>query len=225
VMRFLASWPQLLATGDASGIQVHQFATAEIEGQIAGGPVRIETATSYPWEGGVTFTVTETPAAPWTLSLRIPAWCWAATLRDPAGQRATPQPGDRRFELARTWQPGDTVHLDLDLPVRTTAPDRRVDAVRGCVALERGPLVYAIETADLPAGVKLEDIELDPTTVPSEIPRPDVADAVVGLEAEAVTPDRSHVRVGAVPYFTWANRTVDAMRVWVPRASPPAGDT
>jgi DUF1680 family protein len=224
VMRFLASWPQLLATGDETGVQVHQYATAAIETRVAGETVRIETATSYPWEGGVSVTVAETPAVPWTLSLRIPAWCWAATLRDPVGERATPKPGDRRFELTRTWQPGETVHLDLDLPVRTTEPDRRVDAVRGCVALERGPLVYCIETADLPDGTKLEDVELNPSLTPTVVPRPDVADAVVGLEAEADTAERSPVSVGAVPYFTWANRTVDAMRVWVPRASPPADD-
>ena len=116
------------------------------------------------------------------------------------------------------------MHLDLDLPVRTTEPDRRVDAVRCCVALERGPLVYCIETPDLPSGVRLEDIELDPTFTPREVPRPDVADAVVGLEGQAVTAQRSPVTVGAIPYFAWANRTVDAMRVWVPRASAPSGD-
>jgi DUF1680 family protein len=224
VMRFLASWPQLLATGDETGVQVHQFGTAEIEAQVSGGTVRIETATSYPWEGWVTVTVGETPTTPWTLSLRLPAWSSAATLRDPAGERITPQPGDRRIELTRTWQPGETVHLDLDLPVRTTEPDRRIDAVRGCVALERGPLVYSIETADLPDGVKLEDIALDTSVPPIAVPRPDVADSVVGLEAKAVTPEQSTLTVGAGPYFTWANRTVDAMRVWVPRALPLTGD-
>jgi uncharacterized protein len=224
VMRFLASWPQLLATGDETGVQVHQLATAEIEAQVAGETVRIETATSYPWQGGMTVRVAETPDAPWTLSLRLPSWCQRATVRDRTGERMTPQAGDRRFELTRTWQPGDTVHLDLDLPVRATEPDRRIDAVRGCVALERGPLVYCLETADLPDGVKLEDVELDVAATPTTTPRPDVADAVVGLEAEAVTDGGSPVTVGAIPYYTWANRSVDAMRVWVPRASTPAGD-
>jgi DUF1680 family protein len=224
VMRFLASWPQLLATGDETGVQVHQLATAEIETHVAGEAVRIETATSYPWEGGVTVTVAETPATPWTLSLRVPAWCRSASVRDRSGELVELRPGDRQFELTRSWQPGETVQLDLDLSVRTTEPDRRVDAVRGCVALERGPLVYCVETADLPADVQLEDVELDPAVASAEVPRPDVAAQVVGLDATAVTPAGSPVRVGAVPYFTWANRTADAMRVWIPRAPTPAGD-
>ena len=224
VMRFLASWPQLLATGDETGVQVHQLATAEIETHVAGEPVRIETATSYPWEGGVTVTVAETPATPWTLSLRVPAWCRSASVRGRSGELVELRPGDRRFELTRSWQPGETVQLDLDMSVRTTEPDRRVDAVRGCVALERGPLVYCFETADLPADVRLEDVELNPAVAPAEVPRPDVAAQVVGLDATAVTPAGSPVRVGAVPYFTWANRAADAMRVWIPRAPRPAGD-
>jgi uncharacterized protein len=224
VMRFLSSWPQLLATGDDSGVQVHQFATAELDARVAGDPVRIETTTPYPWRGEVAVTVAETPAAPWTLSLRIPGWCHSATLRDPGGEPVPLRPGGRRLELTRAWRPGETVHLDLDLPPRTTEPDRRIDAVRGCVALERGPLVYCVETADVPAGVNLEDIELDPAVAPTAIPRPDVADPVVGLEAAAITADGASIPIGAVPYYTWANRSVDAMRVWIPRATPPAGD-
>ena len=122
--------------------------------ELAGGPIRISTATGYPWDGAVTVTILETPPEPWTLSLRIPAWCTSATLRNGA-RRHGGGPGrcPSRGRDARAWQAGDALTLELDLPVRATEPDRRVDAVRGCVALERGPLVYCIETADLPSGV------------------------------------------------------------------------
>ena len=113
---------------------------------------------------------------------------------------------------ARQWRPGDQVLLDVDMPARLTAPDPRIDAVRGCLAIERGPLVYCIETADLTAGGELEDVVLDPAAQPVERPRPDVAPSVVGLDI----PGAGSTGVGAIPYYAWANRSVEAMRVWIP---------
>jgi len=120
--------------------------------------------------------------------------------------------------------------LDLDMPVRATLPDPRIDAVRGCLALERGPLVYCVETADLPGDIQLEEIEVEPAVRPVQVPRADLADSAIGLTVpptrrrrgradgatEAESPEAAAVEVGAVPYFTWANRSVDAMRVWIP---------
>jgi DUF1680 family protein len=222
VMRFLSSWQQYLATTDESGVQVHQYATAEIGAERADGPIRISTATGYPWDGAVTVTILETPAEPWTLSLRIPDWCGSATLRNAAGDPVTVPADARRVDETRRWQAGDALTLELDLPVRATEPDRHVDAVRGCVALERGPLVYCIETADLPAGVALEDVEIDPTGPMAAVARPDLSSTAIGVttaaSAHSDAGDDTAIELAAVPYFTWANRTVEAMRVWIPRA-------
>ena len=125
------------------------------------------------------------------------------------------------MEETRAWQAGDALILELDLPPRATEPDRRVDAVRGCVALERGPLVYCLETADLPSGVAVEDVEIDPAAPIAPVPRPDLAASVIGLTAAGVvrseTAPDSAIDLAAIPYFTWANRTGEAMRVWIPR--------
>ena len=230
VMRVLSSWPQYLATADARGIQVHQFATAELHAPVADGAARLTMETGYPWDGSVRITVTEAPRQPWTLSLRVPAWCQSAALRVPGGE-SMPIPSDRNVAaVTRTWEPGDQVVLDLDMTVRATLPDPRIDAVRGCLAFERGPLVYCLETADLPDDVQLEEVEVDPAARPVPVPRPDIADSVIGLTVPATRrrhggtdatsgsrpSEATAVEVGAVPYFTWANRSVEAMRVWIP---------
>lgn len=124
-----------------------------------------------------------------------------------------------------------------------TEPDPRIDAVRGCVALERGPLVYCLESADLPGGVTLEEIELGPVGDPTAVPRPDIGASVVGLRLAgrqrplsadawpyreagvdpagvgARLPKPQAIDVDAIPYFSWANRSSGAMRVWIPRGS------
>ena len=101
-----------------------------------------------------------------------------------------------------------------DPPSGSIRPDPRVDAIRGSVAIERGPLVYAVETADLPDGTTLEDVTLPADPSARAVSRPDLGDGVVGVAAAAATP--AGLDLQAVPYFTWGNRTADAMRVWVP---------
>jgi uncharacterized protein len=212
LMRLLSSWEQYLASSDDTGVQLHQYATAQVEADVAGEAVRLSVRTGYPWQGRVEVQVVQAPERPWTLSLRVPSWCRSAALTGPGGEGPVAA-GPGAAELSRRWAAGDTVVLDLDLPVRVTEPDPRVDAVRGCVAVERGPLVYCVESADLPAGTELEDLRWDPGREPVTAPRPDIGDAVVGV----TVPLAGAGAAGAIPYFAWANRGAGAMRVWVPR--------
>ena len=89
-----------------------------------------------------------------------------------------------------------------------TEPDPRVDAVRGCVAFERGPLVYCVESADLPDGVELEDVELGSGRRAGAAPRPDLRDGVIGVAVPVIGAGGSDaaLALGAIPYFAWANR-------------------
>jgi uncharacterized protein len=221
LMRLLSSWEQQLATTDATGIQLQQYASAEIRTDIAGSSVRLVVDTEYPWSGSVRVTIAETGDQPWTLGLRVPGWCRSASLDG----RTADGPMIRQ---ARTWRAGDSVVLELGLPARVTEPDPRIDAVRGCVALERGPLVYCLESVDLPTEVELEQVALDPDARPEPVARPDISESAIGLVAQGVRDgDGNPIQLAAVPYFSWANRSVEAMRVWIPhdRSGPPAGDT
>jgi DUF1680 family protein len=121
------------------------------------------------------------------------------------------------------------VALELPMDVRAIAAHPRVDAVRGCVAFARGPLVYAIEQADHD-GVELEDLRVDA----ADPPQPGGADEALGVpvtlagRGTVVTADGplySRARPApageerayrAIPYFRWANRGPNAMRVWIP---------
>lgn len=212
LMRLLSSWEQYVATRDESGIQLHQYASASVTTDVGRGRVGLVVQSDYPWDGAVHVTVNETPADDWTLSMRVPGWCTTATIDGrPAG--AGPW-----FRETRAWTPGDSVVLMMDMAPRVTEPDPRVDAVRGCVAFERGPIVYCAESADLPAGVELEDIEVDASEAPEPVDRSDVAPGVVGLVMRGRgRDDRAPRDLMAIPYFAWANRSPGAMRVWMPR--------
>src|ERR1019366_639691 len=123
--------------------------------------------------------------------------------------------------------------LELPMGVRITVADERIDAVRGCGAVEVGPLVYCFEDHDQPTGVSVDDIVLTGENT-SVTWRPDLLGGVAVVEidggsvGEATAPFPYHdpgtsasltpLRLTAVPYHAWANRGVRAMRVWVPLA-------
>ncbi|MGW6055630.1 glycoside hydrolase family 127 protein [Streptomyces sp. NPDC055189] len=225
VMRLLASLPHYVASGDADGLQLHQYATGTYAtdgagGTVGGGAVTVET--EYPWKGRVTVTVDTAPAdREWTLSLRIPAWCAEFTVAAPDRQdrqdRTETDPGWLR--IRRRWRPGERVVLDLALDVRLKEPDPRVDAVRGCLALERGPLVYCLESVDQEAGLRLDDVTLAPAARIATGHRPDLLGGVTVVTASGRVRSRGReTRLTAVPYYAWANREEGAMRVWIPES-------
>jgi len=236
--RLLASVQSYLVTRTDDGLQVHHPTTARVDVALGGGRVRLDVRTGYPYDGTVDVTVTGTADTPWELALRVPAWCRDVTVTvdgDPLDAGAP----DGYLRVRRSWAGRHTVRLVLGMPPRTVVAHPRVDAVRGCVALARGPLVYALEQADLPAGVVLEDVRLvavgDAAEIPAEPDAPGSPDSPAGPVRLAVTavvqpagdalyrPPQPGPPVTAdpfdvelLPYHLWANRTPGAMRVWFP---------
>jgi len=135
--RLGASLHHYVATGGADGIQVHLYAGGRISAELDAGPVEFEVATAYPWQGTVTVTIVRSPAAPWELALRHPGWCEAVAVTG----ADLADDGDGYLRGRRAWAPGDQVTVDFDMAVRVVAAHPAADAVRGCVALQRGPLV------------------------------------------------------------------------------------
>jgi len=165
IMRLIASLEHYLATESGDTLYIHQYTGS----RLSGAGLDLEVTTDYPWSGAVYLCVLAAPQAGRGLALRVPAW--SATTRisvnhDP--ERTGISPGYHL--LHRTWRAGDLVTVHLDATPRWTYPDRRVDAVRGCVAIERGPLVYCFEQADQLDGARLEDLAVRPGGVLGEGP-------------------------------------------------------
>ena len=234
IMRMLASLDGFLATRSESGVQLHQFATGTVTAPAPDGSnMTLEVTTEYPWEGAIAIRVAETGDAPWTLSVRIPQWAAGASILV-AGEAFSAEPGSYA-EITRSWSAGDMVTVTLPTNVRTVVADQRIDAVRGCVAFERGPLVYALEQVDNVAAVDDVSVDTDavalakhvgsllggvttlrvngfvsPEPMASLWPYPPADDSVTTSAPEPAT-------LTLIPYFAWANREVGAMRVWIPQ--------
>ncbi|PRX53542.1 hypothetical protein B0I32_127131 [Nonomuraea fuscirosea] len=233
IARTLASLPAYLAAGTGDGIVLHHFTPSEIRhGRLA---VRVETG--YPWTGSVRVRVLEDGAG--RIGLRVPAWAADATLaRVPVSAQDAPLPegpvvrpvSPGYVHADGPWRAGDELRLELPMRPRWTFPDRRIDALRGSAAVERGPLVYCAESvADEPPLGDLT-VRAEP---PVERPAGDGAEGVVELEVAAslggsgskdgwpygaadAPGDGGDVRLRLIPYHRWGNRGPATMRVWLP---------
>ncbi|MCI1663307.1 MAG: glycoside hydrolase family 127 protein [Actinomyces sp.] len=237
VSRTLSSLAGLVATSTESGVQIHQFMTGTIHATLKGDhgadqEVEIRVDTAYPDDGRITVTIVRPPAGPMDLTVRIPEWAGGATV-----DGARVGPGART--VTRRFRAGESVTVDLAVAPRVLAADPRVDAVRGCVAVQRGPEVLCLESVDLPRGLSVEDIELSPSFRVIEddrgpvlvgaraIPRLDgswpyheVATGSAGPRTPVGAPTGASGAalpgIRLIPYHAWANRGPSTMRVWMP---------
>jgi hypothetical protein len=125
--------------------------------------------------------------------------------------------------ITRTWKNGDSIALELPMPVRRVAAIDQVAADRGRVALERGPIVYAAEWPDNPGG-RVRNLVLPETAPLTAEFKPDVLNGVTVVQSRAIAlayDAQGHVtktaqNFTAIPYYAWANRGRGQMIVWIP---------
>ena len=227
VARTLASLAAYLATADGGGIQIHQYVESRIRTTLDDGRrVGLEVTTGYPRDGAVTVRITESDQRPWALTLRVPDWAGAAEVTDPDGTRRPAGSGTVVVEWP--FAVGDEVTLSVPVVPRWTTPDPRIDAIRGCVAVERGPVVMCAESVDLPAGRHVDVLRVDASVPPrdedesvvvaarliepSEEPWPYADDRRIDSEDAS----QDIIELALTPYHSWANRGPSTMRVWIP---------
>ena len=239
ITRFLASVPGYVYArrGDTVFVNLYAAGTADIEVD-AGRRVKLTQDTRYPWDGTVQITVTPDQPRPFTMKLRIPGWARNEVVpsdlyrfADAVTERVMltvngqqmPATGPEGYAtIEREWKPGDVVALTLPMPVRRVVAHERVEADRGRVALQRGPIVYAAEWPDNPNG-KVRNIVLPASATLTSKFRAELLRGVQVIEGRALglaydaqgTITRTEQDFTAIPYATWANRGRGQMIVWL----------
>ncbi|MBI2433483.1 MAG: glycoside hydrolase family 127 protein, partial [Candidatus Hydrogenedentes bacterium] len=228
VARFLPSLLGWVYAQKDNALYVNLFMDSTAEFEHAGGKLKITQTTRYPWEGEVTITLTPDAPRTFPVLVRMPGWARHAPvpsnlyryLMPPSDTlvlingavdgTATSRPLENdylRFE--REWKAGDTITLRLPMPVQGVVAHEKVEADRGKVALERGPVVYCVEGSDNTGD--LGKLELSDAAEIRPEWRPELLGGVTVLRSE--TPGFI-----AIPYYAWGHRGANAMRVWLARS-------
>ncbi|MNW47079.1 Non-reducing end beta-L-arabinofuranosidase [compost metagenome] len=233
IARLLASLGEYVYTVKDNTVYTQLYIGGELTLDLNGQSVRLEQESSYVTDGKVSFRIQADEAASFRLALRMPDWCDRVEA-EIDGKTVVFTSGDEAgyIYLDRVWQPGEQVELCFNMPVLRMKGHPNVRHVFGKVALQRGPFVYCLEEADNGAG--LYQLRL-PVESEFEIVRDDSLRKglnIIQAAGERCVPNeaagwsnhlyqshsqwhKENTTLKFIPYFTWANRGLGEMSVWV----------
>lgn len=194
-----------------------------------GTKLKLEQTTSYPWNGNITVTIKEATVNPVNIFLRIPGWCKSYSLKI-NGTYPKVRDRDGGFVIAgRKWNAGDKIELVLDMPATLLESNPLVEETKNQVTVKRGPVVYCIESTDLP-NQNVFDVMIPSTIKLQPLPMKIDNGNIMALTGEAkllqngnwkntlykeVNSSYKPVKIKLIPYYAWANRGKTDMTVWM----------
>ncbi|TKJ35997.1 MAG: six-hairpin glycosidase [Planctomycetes bacterium B3_Pla] len=252
VARFIPSVPGYVYAHKNKDVYVNLFMSGAASIETAGNNIRLTQQTGYPWKGEVKIGVEPEKSETFAIYVRIPGWAqnrpvpsdlykFLKPVREKAaikvnGKRISPDIENGFARIERKWSKGDTIELNLPMPVRRVIAHEEVKADRGKVALQRGPIVFCLEWPDND-GKALNLVIGDDVKLKAEY-RPELLNGVTVVTGKGRTVKRTVegdiVPAGekpftAIPYYAWAHRGRGRMTVWPAReaqaARPEPADT
>lgn len=233
-VRTIAQTQQYAYNLSKEGIWVNLYGSNTLETNIDGvGSVQLKQTSEYPWDGNVKIELQKVPKKEFSFFLRIPGWCKGASVKLNGKPVELKLASEQYFEINSKWSKGDVIEMEMPMEVRFLESNPLVEETRNQVTLMRGPLVYCLESLDLPDNVKIEDILIPLSTEFKPIRTNIDGSPVVMLEGNVLiqkSTDWSNtlyremssktepIKIRLVPYYAWNNRGHGEMSVWLPVA-------
>jgi DUF1680 family protein len=244
ILRLLPSLPGYIYAQKEHDLYVNLFISSRTTVNMGDNLVDIVQENNYPWDGHLSFTLSPSSAEPLTLRLRVPGWVndeeipsslysfsdkmQAMPVIRIDGER-TPYKIEAGYAvLQRKWKKGDRITMELPMPVRQVRASAHLPEDAGKVAIQRGPLMYCLEWKDnggkvsdlsLPSGVRLQPVAEPAFDKGSTDPKGELGRITVlkgeGLRIDSVSGTTKATAITMIPYYTWANRGVGEMTVWI----------
>jgi hypothetical protein len=227
ICRFLPSLPGYIYAYRDNIIYINLFVQSEATVKIDKNNVHIIQETQYPWDGKVKITVEPEKPTQFSIYIRIPGWSLGKPVPSDLYSflnKIKEKPilkvnseiqflnMDKGFvRLNRRWNKGDTIELELPMPVYRIIAHEKVKDDKGKVAIQRGPLVYCFEGVDN-GGKVLNRYIPDKMNFYVEY-HPELLggiNVIIGKE------DKKESLI-AIPYYAWSHRGTGEMAVWLPR--------
>lgn len=216
------------------GIFVNLYGESELNTSLSGiGSILLRQSTDYPWDGSVKFSFAKLKKNKgFAMKLRLPAWCENYDLQVNGEPFADAEVKDGYIIIYRKWKQGDEISFNMQMRTKLIEANPLVEEARGQVAVQRGPIIYCLESQDL-NGVDIDNIAIPYNASFKTVETTIDGSRVIALETEAynrsenswkgslyreVGKDKKKTTIRLVPYYAWGNRGKGEMTVWIPVA-------
>ena len=230
LLRLLASLGSYIYANNDSQIYVNLYMSNTAEVSLGNGLVKLKQQTRYPWDGNIKISVDPQTAGEFAVNLRIPQWCEKSRVSVNKEMIDNPSMDKGYACITRQWNAGDVIELELEMPVQRMKAHPQVAADKGRVALQRGPIVYCLESADN-GDISLRDVCLPTDSKIKNDFKKDLLGGVMVLNCQALTKQQQswenrlylpqknkEAALTAIPYYAWANREPGKMIIWIPES-------
>ena len=240
ICRFIPSLPGYIYAVKDRNVYVNLFLSNKSDLTVAGKKVGLSQSTAYPWNGDITVNVDQNAAGQFAMKIRIPGWVRGQVVPSNLyqytdGKRleytitvngqtvAAKVTEDGYYTINRKWKKGDKVQIHFDMEARTVRANNKVEADRGMISVERGPLVYCAEhpdnTFDIMGALMNQNPEfrLGKTEIAGTTVQTIVTDAqTLSFDKQGKLQTTDH-KLTLIPYYAWCHRGSGKMRVWLPQ--------
>lgn len=237
VSRFIPSLPGYVYAVKDDQVYVNLFLSNKAELKVDKKKIILEQETDYPWKGDIRLKIAQGNQN-FTMKLRIPGWVRGNVLpgdlyayadnQKPVyrvsvnGQTVESDVNNGYLSIARKWKKGDVVEVHFDMLPRIVKANPKVEADRGRVAVERGPIVYCAEWPDNRFNIHSVLLNQHPQFKVTEKPELLYGINQLTTDAQALSYDMAgklvakDVELTLIPYYAWAHRGEGDMEVWLP---------
>jgi len=239
VCRFIPSLPGYIYAVQDKDLYVNLFMSNTSDIQVGGKKVTLTQATGYPWNGDIRLDVAPKGKQNFALKIRIPGWVQGEVVPSDLytfvdnkqlsysvkvnGEKAESTLENGYFTINRDWKKGDYVEIHFDMEPRTVKANQKVEADRGRVAVERGPVVYCAEWPDNNFNVLSVVMNRKPEY--KVIEKSDLLHGLNQIQTNAQLlkyDDKGRIQaedvnLTLIPYYAWAHRGAGEMAVWLPQ--------
>ena len=239
ICRFIPSLPGYIYAVKDKNVYVNLFLSNKSNLTVAGKKVALSQTTEYPWNGDITVNVDQNAAGQFAMKIRIPGWVrnqvvpsnlYQYTDGKRLGYTVTVNgsvvgaiSADGYYTIDRRWKKGDKVQIHFDMEARTVRANNKVEADRGKVSVERGPLVYCAEHPDNNFDIMGALINQNPqfTLGKGEIAGTPIQTLTTSAQTLNFNKqgklEAADQTLTLIPYYAWCHRGSGKMRVWLPQ--------
>lgn len=243
VTRFMASVPGYAYAVNKKDIYVNLFVEGNSKVKLDNNEVELVQKTKYPWNGDVSIEVVPSVSEKFALLVRIPGWAKNKPVPSDLyhyvdganpdvkilvnGQDAKKRIRGGYAVIEREWKAGDKISVHMDMPVRRVQAHKEVKYDEGLLSMERGPIVYALESIDQKKDYLFDVVIPRDSKIESHFEK-SLLNGVMVLEGNAYSVEKDSVNGStvekpftfkAIPYSTWNNRGQGQLVVWTPETS------